>query len=94
MEINLTKELAQISKDIEDTLKTIIQNEGLVDTGRLLNSVEVDIKGNDIEIYTEDYYKYLDAPYRLTDQLENSQAFDVAIKRLEDGISTQIEKNI
>ena len=94
MEINLTKELAQISQDIEETLKDIIQKEGLVDTGRLLNSVEVEINNNNIQIYTEDYYKYLDEPYQLTKQLENSQAFDVAIKRLEDGIATQIEKNI
>jgi molecular chaperone DnaK (HSP70) len=92
--IDLTKELSQISKDIEDTLKDIIQKEGLIDTGRLYNSVSVTIKGNEIDVETEDYYKYLDEDYQLTKQLENSTAFDNAIKRLEEGISKQIENNI
>ena len=92
--INLTKELSQISRDIEDTLKDIIQKEGLIDTGRLYNSVSVTIKDNELEIETEDYYKYLDEKYQLTKQLENSSAFDNAIKRLEEGISKQIETKL
>jgi len=92
--IDLTDDLARIAKDLEKTLKDIIVEEGLVDTGRLRDSVKVSIRNNEIDISVEDYFKYLDKDYKLTEQFENSKAFDVAVKRLEESIARDIQKNI
>jgi hypothetical protein len=93
-EIDLTDDLARIGKDLEKALKDIIVKEGLVDTGRLRDSVKISIRGNEIDISTEDYFKYLDKDYKLTEQFENSKAFDVAVKRLENAIASDFQKNI
>jgi molecular chaperone DnaK (HSP70) len=92
--INLNKELVRISLDLEDALREVIVKEGLVDTGKLRDSVSVEVTDNEITISTEDYYKYLDNDYRLTQQFENSPAFNNAIKRLEQGLTDNIENNL
>jgi uncharacterized protein with ATP-grasp and redox domains len=92
--IDLTDDLARIAKDLEQALKDIIIQEGLVDTGRLRDSVKISIRGNEIDISVEDYFKYLDNDYKLTEQFENSKAFDVAVKRLQESIAQDILKNI
>jgi hypothetical protein len=92
--INLNKELVRISLDLEDALREIIVNEGLVDTGKLRDSVSVEVNDNEIIISTEDYYKYLDNDYALTQQFENSPLFNNAIKRLEEGLVENIENNL
>lgn len=94
VKIELQDDLARIGKDLEEALKDIIVKEGLVDTGRLKNSVSITLKNNEIDISVEDYYKYLDKPYNLTKQFENSKAFDVAVKRLEESIGKDIENSI
>lgn len=94
VKIDLQDDLARIGKDLEEALRDIIVKEGLVDTGRLKNSVSITLKNNEIDILVEDYYKYLDKPYNLTKQFENSKAFDVAIKRLENSIGNDIENSI
>jgi hypothetical protein len=92
--ISLNKELVRISLDLEDALREIIVKEGLVDTGKLRDSVSVEVTDNEITISTEDYYKYLDNDYRLTQQFENSPAFNNAIKRLEEGLTDNIQNNL
>jgi len=92
--ISLNKELVRISLDLEDALREIIVNEGLVDTGKLRDSVSVEVNDNEIIISTEDYYKYLDNDYTLTQQFENSPLFNNAIKRLEEGLVENIENNL
>ena len=94
VKIDLQDDLARIGKDLEEALRDIIVKEGLVDTGRLKNSVSITLKNNEIDISVEDYYKYLDKPYNLTKQFENSKAFDVAVKRLENSIGNDIENSI
>lgn len=92
--IELTDDLERIARDLEEALKDIIEKEGLIDTGRLISSVRANVQNNQINISTEDYYKYLDEKYKLTAQFENSKAFDVAVKRLEDSIGKDIENYI
>lgn len=92
--IELTDDLERIARDLEEALKDIIEKEGLIDTGRLISSVRANVQNNQINISTEDYYKYLDEKYKLTSQFENSKAFDVAVKRLEDSIGKDIENSI
>ena len=94
VKIDLQDDLARIGKDLEEALRDIIVKEGLVDTGRMKNSVSITLKNNEIDISVEDYYKYLDKPYNLTKQFENSKAFDVAVKRLENSIGNDIENSI
>lgn len=94
VKIELTDDLERIARDLEEALKDIIEKEGLIDTGRLINSVRANVTDNQINIQTEDYYKYLDEKYKLTSQFEKSKAFDVAVKRLEDSIGKDIENSI
>lgn len=94
VKIEFTDDLERIARDLEQALKDIIEKEGLIDTGRLINSVRASVTDNQIKIQTEDYYKYLDEKYKLTSQFENSKAFDVAVKRLEDSIGKDIENSI
>ena len=58
---------------ITNKLKQIIQKEGLVGTGKLLNSIQVKIDGNELSVISEDYYQYLDKKYNLSKQLFESQ---------------------
>lgn len=88
--IELTDDLQRIALDLEEALKDIIKKEGLIDTGRLIGSVKANVRDNVIDINVEDYFKYLDDKYKLTVQFENSKAFDVAVKRLEDSIGKDI----
>lgn len=66
-----------INTNLTNTLKNIIQSAGLYQSGRLYNSIEVDINISDkiyININTVDYFTYLNKKYKLTLALENSQA--------------------
>jgi len=99
-EIDIRDEETRIVLDLEKALKDVIVKEGLVDTGRMRDSVKATLKPDNngidmsISIDVEDYFKYLDKPYKLTEQFENSKAFDTAIKKIEDGIAKDFENAI
>lgn len=69
MEINLDP----IAQKIEDMIKQKIKDEGLVKTGKLLNSISVksDGKGG-FDIFAEDYFKYLDEEHQISSSVFNS----------------------
>jgi hypothetical protein len=77
--------------DLTTYLREIIQRNGLVNSGRLLNSttVNLSVSGNVlfINIRTVDYYKYLDMEYKLTDQF-------IALEKVNEAIQTMFVNNI
>lgn len=82
-------------KPVCNFLKKAIQNElkaeGLVKTGKLLDSIEVTFDGSSFLVTAEDYYKYLDEKYNITeDAMEKSGFYSYFEKYL----AEQIEKNI
>lgn len=81
----------KIAKKIEDLIKEKIVEYGLVNTGRLLNSIKVNAVNDGFEIIAEDYFTPLDEKYGITDEVLNSSEL---MKFIEDNLSDEIEKNI
>ena len=74
-----------ISATLTTTLKNIIQSAGLYDSGRLYNNTIVSIKVTDkiyINIETMNYFVYLNQRYKLTQQLENSEAMSIELENI------------
>lgn len=81
----------KIAKKIEDLIKEKIVEYGLVNTGRLLNSIKVNAVNDGFEIIAEDYFTPLDEKYGITDEVLSSNEL---MKFIEDNLSDEIEKNI
>lgn len=68
--MDLNSEFESIAQELNQLWKKIITDKGLVDTGRLLNSINwvVNKEGNNykLSMISEDYYKYLDKEYNIT----------------------------
>lgn len=91
--------LSEVENLIREALRDVIIENELVDTGTLLNSIQVSISDNGgISIEGEDYFEYLEQEYNLLQQLEDNPkyitAVDLIIKHLikeqlnlEDGIN-------
>lgn len=74
-----------ISATLTTTLKNIIQSAGLYDSGRLYNNTIVSIKVADkiyVNIETMNYFVYLNQRYKLTQQLENSEAMAIELENI------------
>lgn len=58
-------------------LQNKIKQEDLVDTGSLLDSIKAEVTftqdGLNVDIIAEDYYKYLDEEYNLTESIIDSK---------------------
>lgn len=92
-------EIRKASKDIEDLIKKELKKKGLVDTGKLLKSVSAEIKfdsdgGFTINVYSEDYFKYLDDRYRITEDAFNSSEYDAILEKIEDAYILFIENKL
>mgnify|MGYP003498958876 FL=1 len=82
--VNIKAVYEIIGQDVIRAYENVITNEGLIDSGLLLNSPEINITPDyEIEFYTVDYYKYLDAKYDLTNKIFNDPNFKMAEKKLE-----------
>lgn len=81
-----------VAKKLEDLIKKRIISEGLVKTGKLLNSIKVvsDNQGG-FTLESEDYFKYLDKEYHLLKEAYESPEFTTF---LEDYIAVYIEKEL
>jgi hypothetical protein len=83
-----------IREEIKILLQSIIREKGLVDTGGLVNSIEVitQVDGDfnfSFLFEGNEYYKYLDEEYQLTNTLINHPTFNEIVdkwldERLED----------
>lgn len=89
----------EIEELILEALREVIIEKGLVDTGKLLNSISVEINNYNIDIIAEDYFKFLDEKHNITNDLLNSSKYQTAVdmlvehlikeqlKEIEDGIN-------
>lgn len=80
-----------IEKKMEEMIKKIIKEEGLVKTGKLLNSISVKYSDDTFSVTAEDYYTALDEKYKITEQALNSPEFT---SWLGEYMASQIEKDI
>jgi hypothetical protein len=80
-----------VEKELERLIKKKIKDEGLVKTGKLLNSISVSYKSGTFQVTAEDYYEYLDEEYQISESVVNSNEF---ISFFESHLAKQIEKNI
>ena len=80
-----------IELKMEELIKKIIRDEGLVKTGKLLNSISVKYSNDTFSVSAEDYYLKLDEKYKITEQALGSPEFT---SWLGDYMASQIEKNI
>lgn len=86
-----------MNSELTQELKSIIVNKGLVDTGRLRDSIKVNIVDSDstiqVNVTAEDYLKYLVEDYNIIQDFTNSQKFSQEIQKiLEPLLAVQIEK--
>ncbi len=87
---------------ITNAFTKLIQNElkkkELVDTGKLVKSISTKIKytnsGISFEVSGEDYFKYLDDEYNVTEDALKSSGFDKIIELIEEAFVKVIEKEI
>jgi hypothetical protein len=80
-----------VEKELERLIKKKIKDEGLVKTGKLLNSISVSYKSGTFQVTAEDYYEYLDEEYQISESVVNSNEF---ISFFESHLAKEIEKNI
>lgn len=85
----------KIAKEIEKLIKKQIKKEGLIDSGKLYDSIKVKAKLiNDkleFEIIAEDYYEYLDDRYKLTENALKDKSLE---RIIEIEIAKEIENKI
>lgn len=79
----INNELELVANDIKTAVQEVIIENGLVDTGLLVDTIRVDVgQGLLIEIFAQDYFKFLDEgtrrgirAYNLTEQIEQHPLF-------------------
>ena len=84
--MSFKQEIKKVEKSVEKLIKKEIKDKGLVDTGTLLNSITASVKMNKgnmtISVDGEDYFKYLDDEYSITEDAFASAGF----KEIEAGL--------
>ncbi len=98
--MSFNNKINQIEGLIEELIKREIKNKGLVKTGKLLNSITVNIKqtssGLSVEVEGEDYFEFLDDEHDITRDAFNSTTFSSIQEKLEEAyvelIKDKIEK--
>jgi hypothetical protein len=90
----VNQQLGVISQELTASLKSIIAQKGLRDSGSLINSIKAKVfmsNGNlEINIEAEDYYKYLDDRYSLTSTLVTAEFY----RNVEERIASAIQQYI
>jgi len=85
----------KIAALITSLLKAQIKKEGLYNTGKLYNSIKVTTvitsNGVSFNIEAEDYFEFLDAKYKLMENVINNKQLQTLI---EDEVAALIEKQL
>lgn len=80
MAVNFQKEYSNIANELTRLVQDELRNQGLVDTGALLNSVKFvanpSPEGYKIEMEALDYFTYLDDRYGILDNVFNSSGYE------------------
>jgi hypothetical protein len=82
---------APVCRKLEDLIKQKLRDEGLVDTGKLLESIRVEFRDGAFIVYGEDYFKYLDDEHGISKSIYESDEFIIF---MEDFMIKQIEIKI
>jgi len=92
---NIQSELKALSDALTGVIKDVIKDKGLVDTGKLYNSIRVIpsySNGNlSLDIEAEDYFEFVDNKYNIMETALKNPKWD---RTLEDSILQIIEKQI
>jgi hypothetical protein len=98
---NLNEIKLRMEEDIKTAFQYVIEQEGLVDTGLLRDTIEVNISDDfEIEINAQEYYTYLDEgtkyiqPYNITDKVLESPYFQRVLEYYEEAFAQIIEDNL
>jgi hypothetical protein len=94
--------LNEISRDLTSAIQQVIEQEALVDTGLLRDTIEVRIDPNslNIDILAQEYYTYLDdgtryiRPRNITDKFIQSPFYLAATNRLEEALDNYFQNLI
>lgn len=85
----INNELELISNDIKTAIQEVIRENGLIDTGLLIDTVQVTIENMEINVLAQDYYKFLDEgtrrgirAYNLTEQIARHPLFIAAEEKM------------
>lgn len=88
----------ELNYDLTVSLKSIIEQKGLVKSGWMFDITEVKVSVNKtigtfrVSIQTSDYYKYLDENYNLTQSFINSRAYKNALKVFKELSNSQYDE--
>lgn len=58
---------ASTAKIIEDEIKKVLKSKGLIDTGKLYNSIKVTGNKDGYKVNAEDYFKYVNSEEKVMD---------------------------
>ena len=98
MAININKELSSISITLTKAFQDEIRRQGLVDSGALLNSINVrpiqTPRGFTLKFEALDYFQYLDDKYKITQNVFDGSEFKDIEKQLVDLYSLIIEDEL
>lgn len=91
--------LNQAGKDVEELIKKTIKSKGLVETGKLVNSVSAsvsfDSKGElNINVKTEDYFKYLDKEHNITRDAFASSDYKKILEKIQEAYILFIKEHL
>ena len=82
--------LRDLSDELTDLVRTEIRRQDLIDTGRLVRSIEVRavMRSNDIimDILAEDYFVFVDARYDVMNNVIDSRDWENAVENAIDKI--------
>lgn len=96
--MSFKSKIKEAERLIEDLIKKEINKKGLVDTGALLDSIDVTIKetskGLSIQVEAEDYYTFLDEEHNITEDALASSGFNKVEEKLGDAYVDLIEEKI
>lgn len=83
---------------MEILIKKDIRSKGLIDTGTLINSIEVKTTVTkdsfSYAIFAEDYFKYVDEENNITEDVQNSAEFKKLESDMEDAFIKELERRI
>ena len=86
MAANLQQELNDIANDFTKLYQNEIKRQGLVKTGKLLNSIRVNVKqtstGFNFAVEAIDYFGPLDEKYRISENVFNSRDYQIIQERI------------
>jgi len=91
--------LTVFNNAIEDIIKDTIRKKGLVDSGKLLNTIKVTSKfvnqTLDIDVTAQDYFQYLDKRYNIMRDAMATKKWDDAVEAVTEAfINEYIENEI